>query len=47
MNGFDRASIRHVRRAQNTKADRLANLGMDEVEAGGEGVPPDQQSFLE
>jgi ribonuclease HI len=47
MNGFDRASIKHVRRAQNTKADLLANIGMDEVEADVEVTPRDQQSFLE
>jgi ribonuclease HI len=47
MNGFDRASIKHVRRAQNTKADLLANIGMDEVEADVEVAPRDQQSFLE
>jgi ribonuclease HI len=47
MNGFDRASIKHVRRAQNTKADLLANIGMDEIEADVEVTPRDQQSFLE
>jgi probable phosphoglycerate mutase len=45
MNRFDDASIKHVRRAQNTRADRLANAGMDEVESGG--IHPDQQSLLE
>jgi ribonuclease HI len=47
MNGFDRASIKHVRRAQNTKADLLANIGMDEIEADVEVTPRDKQSFLE
>lgn len=47
MNRFDRAHIGHVRRAQNTRADRLANLGMDEVEAAGIEPYPGQQSFLE
>jgi ribonuclease HI len=30
--GFRRFSIRHVRREQNEKADRLANLGSDQSE---------------
>lgn len=35
MERFDRATISHVRRAQNTHADRLANKGMDASEVGG------------
>ena len=42
MNGFASASIRHVRRAENAHADRLANVGMDEVEAG----PANEQQGL-
>jgi ribonuclease HI len=47
MNRFDAASIKHVRRAHNTRADRLANSGMDEVEATSGGIHPNQQSNLE
>jgi ribonuclease HI len=45
LNRFDSATIKHVRRAHNTRADRLANTGMDEVEEGI--VQPDQQNLLE
>jgi ribonuclease HI len=39
MDRFDRARVVHVRRAHNTHADRLANIGMDasEVEGGSGG----------
>ena len=37
MNRFESASIRHVLRAQNADADRLANLGMDRQMVSGEG----------
>jgi ribonuclease H / adenosylcobalamin/alpha-ribazole phosphatase len=47
MNRFEGASIQHVRRAHNTRADRLANAGMDEVEATSGEIHPDQQSLLE
>jgi ribonuclease HI len=44
---FEVASIRHVRRSQNTHADRLANRAMDEAEAaGGGGDDPGQGSLL-
>jgi ribonuclease HI len=32
MDRFESASIAHIRRSQNTHADRLANIGMDEAE---------------
>lgn len=34
MRDFEHVSIRHVGRAGNARADALANLGMDEVQAG-------------
>jgi ribonuclease HI len=37
LDRFDRAAITHVRRAQNTHADRLANQGMDASEVGRSG----------
>jgi ribonuclease H / adenosylcobalamin/alpha-ribazole phosphatase len=37
LNRFESASIRHVMRAQNADADRLANLGMDRQMVSGEG----------
>ena len=43
---FDSAEIKHVRRAHNTRADRLANAGMDEAMEKGL-VGPDQQNLLE
>ncbi|HZA20672.1 MAG TPA: ribonuclease HI family protein [Actinomycetota bacterium] len=43
---FDSAEIKHVRRAHNTRADRLANAGMDEAMEEGL-VGPDQQNLLE
>ncbi len=33
MTELDRVDFEHVRREQNTNADRLSNLGMDEAEA--------------
>ena len=29
LSGFDHVRLQHVRREQNTEADRLANLGVD------------------
>jgi ribonuclease HI len=46
MGRFDSVVIKHVRRAHNTRADRLANAGMDEATAEGF-VHPDQQNLLE
>lgn len=46
MERFDGAEIKHVRRAHNTRADRLANVGMDEAMVEGL-VQPDQQNLLE
>jgi ribonuclease HI len=46
MERFDSAEIKHVRRAHNTRADRLANVGMDEAMVEGL-VQPDQQNLLE
>jgi ribonuclease HI len=44
---FDSVTISHVRRAQNTRADRLANVGMDESMVMGSGGAPGQTSLLE
>jgi ribonuclease HI len=46
MSRFERASIAHVRRAENARADRLANMGMDESAAGA-GGGSEQRSLLE
>jgi ribonuclease HI len=47
MNQFDSVTISHVRRAQNTRADRLANVGMDESMVAGTGEDTGQTSLLE
>ena len=46
MERFESAEIKHVRRAHNTRADRLANAGMDEAMVEGL-VQPDQPNLLE
>jgi ribonuclease HI len=43
---FEVATIKHVRRSQNTHADRLANRAMDEAEVAGGGDDPGQGSLL-
>jgi ribonuclease H / adenosylcobalamin/alpha-ribazole phosphatase len=47
MNQFDSVKISRVRRAHNTRADRLANLGMDESMIAGAGRDDGQTSLLE
>jgi ribonuclease H / adenosylcobalamin/alpha-ribazole phosphatase len=47
MNRFDSVKISRVRRAHNTRADRLANLGMDESMIAGGGRDDGQTSLLE
>jgi ribonuclease HI len=47
MNQFDSVTISHIRRAQNTRADRLANVGMDESMVAGAGDDTGQTSLLE
>jgi ribonuclease HI len=50
MNGFEAASIAHVRREENEDADKLANQGMDQAELDLEldsESPPEQQTFYE
>ena len=46
MGRFDKTTIRHVRRSQNTHADRLANQAMDRAEAAPSNDDPDQGSLL-
>jgi probable phosphoglycerate mutase len=46
MGRFDKTTIRHVRRSQNTHADRLANQAMDRAEAAPGNDDPDQGSLL-
>jgi ribonuclease HI len=46
MGRFERATIRHVRRSQNTHADRLANVAMDRSEAVAGDDDHDQGSLL-
>jgi ribonuclease HI len=47
LGGFEVSSIRHVRRSQNTHADRLANRAMDEAEVERDGGDdPGQGSLL-
>jgi ribonuclease HI len=41
---FDSCEIRHVRREQNTAADELANIAMDERRTVGDGVEPPSDS---
>jgi ribonuclease HI len=43
---FDVATIKHVRRSQNTHADRLANRAMDEAEIASVDDDPGQGSLL-
>ena len=47
MNRFENVAISHVRRAHNTRADRLANLGMDEAMVADDGREAGQTSLLE
>jgi ribonuclease H / adenosylcobalamin/alpha-ribazole phosphatase len=47
MNRFDSVKIAHVRRAHNARADRLANIGMDESMATGEDLNTGQTTLLE
>jgi probable phosphoglycerate mutase len=50
MNRFEKTTISHVPREQNSDADKLANQGMDEAAFDSEldaEAPPEQQSFYE
>ena len=49
LNRFESKSLQHVRREQNSDADRLANQGMDAamLDWDAERESPGQQSFLE
>jgi ribonuclease HI len=46
MGRFQKTTIRHVRRSQNTHADRLANQAMDRSEATAGDDDPNQGSLL-
>ena len=50
LNRFAKVELTHVRREQNSDADKLANQGMDQAELDIEldaEAPPEQRSFLE
>jgi ribonuclease HI len=47
LSRFTRASVEHVRRAENARADRLANMGMDEAATTGSDGSSEQRSLLE
>ena len=46
LDRFDKATISHVRRELNTRADKLANMGMDESEVAEPGDDDAGQSSL-
>ena len=46
LNRFDKATIGHVRRELNARADKLANMGMDESEVAAPGDDDVGQSSL-